>query len=221
MGVLARICAATLLLLAPLHAFRPVAAPRLAPLRAAAPRLAPLRTALSAAADAPTLNQQINELGLSLKAKGVQQRDKFVAAAALPAKAKHLVGAGLLFGVFVCYRVYRGFFVLLPAVFDEVRNKVKTEMLKKYGADADLDPKTGALRRKTAALVNAASCFFTVILLVRTLCDSLALGLSRLGSGTLKREAKEEELDLPPLPSDIPDVALPDTDELPPASCCD
>ena len=220
MGGLARICPAALLLLAPLHAFRPVAAPRLAPLRTA-PRLAPLRTALSAAADAPTLNQQINELGLSLKAKGVQQRDKFVSAAALPAKAKHLVGAGLLFGVFVCYRVYRGFFVLLPAVFGEVRDKVRTEMLKKYGADADLDPKTGALRRKTAALVNAASCFFTVILLARTLCDSLALGLSRLGSGTLKREAKEEELDLPPLPSDIPDVALPDTDELPPASCCD
>ena len=132
-----------LLLLAPLHAFRPVAAPRLAPLRT----VAPLRTALSAAADAPTLNQQINELGLSLKAKGVQQRDKFVAAGALPAKAKHLVGAGLLFGVFVCYRVYRGFFVLLPAVFGEVRDKVRTEMLKKYGADADLDPKTGALRR--------------------------------------------------------------------------
>ena len=141
-----RICAAALLLLAPLHAFRP----------AAAPRLAPLRTARFAAADAPTLNQQINELGLSLKAKGVQQRDKFVAAGAIPAKAKHLVGAGLLFGVFVCYRVYRGFFVLLPAVFGEVRDKVRTEMLKKYGADADLDPKTGALRRKTAALVNAA-----------------------------------------------------------------
>jgi hypothetical protein len=101
----ARICAAALLLLAPLHAFRPVAAPRLAPLRTALSAAAD--TALSAAADAPTLNQQINELGLSLKAKGVQQRDKFVAAGGLPAKAKHLVGAGLLFGVFVCYRVYR------------------------------------------------------------------------------------------------------------------
>ena len=217
---LAGICAAALLLLAPLHAFRPVAAPRLAPLRTARFAAADAPTP-PAATNAPTLNQQINELGLSLKAKGVEQRDKFVAAGALPAKAKHLVGAGLLFGVFVCYRVYRGFFVLLPAVFGEVRDKVRTEMLRKYGADADLDPKTGALRRKTAALVNAASCFFTVILLARTLCDSLALGLSRLGSGTLKREAKEEELDLPPLPSDIPDVALPDTDELPPASCCD
>ena len=184
------------------------------------------------AAEQPSLNQQINALGLSLKAKGIAQKEKMLAATSRVEQGKRLVAAGLLFGVFVAYRAYRGFFVVLPAVFGEVREKVRSGIVEKYGVDADVDPATGRARFRSTALMNVGAAVFTAVLLVRTCFDGLAVVLSKLGSGALVSsgdganakaptlEEKAAALDLPPLP-DIPDVALPETDELPPTSCCD
>ena len=177
----------------------------------------------------PSLNARINAWGLALKQKGVASRDDFLEASAPVDKAKSLAAAGALFGVFVAYRAYRGFFVVLPAVFTEVRDKMRTGVLPAE-VERDIDPKTGELRARSALLMNLGACVFTAVLLIRTLFDGLAVVFSKLGSGavggggTAKDAATglsnaEAALDLPPLP-DIPDIAIPDTDEIP-LSCCD
>ena len=160
-----------------------------------------------------------------MKAKGIEQKDKMLAATNPLQKLKNLTAAAFLFGVFVAYRAYRGTFVIVPAVYDEVREKVRAGIVDAGVDPMEVQPKTGKLRLRSMLMMNLGAVVFTGILLVRTCFDAAALVLSKLGSGSIKpttlQDQSENDLDLPPLPDDIPDIAPPDTDELPPSSCCD
>ena len=133
---------------------------------------------------------------------------------------------------FVAYRAYRGFFVVLPAVYGEVYAQALAQATEEHvsirGVEVadDIDPKTGKLRMRSRVVMNVGALAFMGALMVggavRAPLRIAAACLRKVG--LLPREsteatpadrlaAKEKELDLPPLP-DIPDDVPPDTDDV-------
>ena len=132
---------------------------------------------------------------------------------------------------FVAYRAYRGFFVVLPAVYGEVYAQALAQATEEHvsirGVEVadDIDPKTGKLRMRSRVVMNVGALAFMGALMVggavRAPIRIAAACLRKVG--LLPREsaetpadrlaAKEKELDLPPLP-DIPDDVPPDTDDV-------
>lgn len=179
--------------------------------------------AADAAPEGRSLSARFNNFGLALKDRSRQQRAALGSAnlfAKLP-RALYLTALSVLF---VAYRAYRGFFVLLPAVYGEVYAQAlaqaeegKVSIRGKQVVD-DIDPATGRLKLRSRIVMNVAALAFLGPVLVAKL-----IGLGPRAAAVAERPAaatpaenfaaKERELDLPPLP-DIPDM-LPDTDDAP------
>ena len=183
------------------------------------------------AADKPPLVARFNNFGLSLKDRSRRQREALKGANLLLKLPRGAYVAALSLA-FVAYRAYRGFFVVLPAVYGEVYAQALAQATEEHvsirGVEVadDIDPKTGKLRLRSRVVMNvgalafmgalmvggavrapiriAAACFRKVGLLPRLVTE--ATPADRLA-------AKEKELDLPPLP-DIPDDVPPDTDDV-------
>ena len=187
--------------------------------------------AVDAAAESkPSLFARFNNFGLSLKDRSRKQREALKGAGLMKLPRGAYVAALSL--AFVAYRAYRGFFVVLPAVYGEVYAQALAQATEEHvsirGVEVadDIDPKTGKLRLRSRVVMNvgalafmgalmvggavrapiriAAACFRKVGLLPRLVTE--ATPADRLA-------AKEKELDLPPLP-DIPDDVPPDTDDV-------
>lgn len=110
---------------------------------------------------------KIHELGLSLKTRGMEYRDRMQSAQGVN-KVGFFLGSALNFILFAVYRAYRGFFVILPAVFVEVRRKLERDELASLQVSDDVDPKTGKLKMRSAILMNIGACVFTLVLVIRT-----------------------------------------------------
>ena len=206
-------------------------------LRPAVPRPA-VQTVRLGAADAapaseskPSLVARFNTFGLSLKDRSRRQRDALKGANLLLKLPRGAYVAALSLA-FVAYRAYRGFFVVLPAVYGEVYAQALAQATEEHvsirGVEVadDIDPKTGKLRMRSRVVMNVGALAFMGALMVggavRAPIRIAAACMRRLG--LLPREsteatpadrlaAKERELDLPPLP-DIPDDVPPDTDDV-------
>ena len=197
----------------------------------------PRPTALRLAADAapaaskPSLFARFNTFGLSLKDRSRRQREA-LKGANLIMKLPRGVYVAALSLAFVAYRAYRGFFVVLPAVYGEVYAQALAQATEEHvsirGVEVadDIDPKTGKLRMRSRVVMNVGALAFMGALMVggavRAPIRIAAACLRKVG--LLPREsaeatpadrlaAKEKELDLPPLP-DIPDDVPPDTDDV-------
>ena len=192
----------------------------------------PRPTALRLAADAaPSLFARLNNLGLSLKDRSQRQREALKGAKLLMKLPRGAYVAALSLA-FVAYRAYRGFFVVLPAVYGEVYAQALAQATEEHvsirGVEVadDIDPKTGKLRLRSRVVMNVGALAFMGALMVggavRAPLRIAAACLRKVG--LLPREsteatpadrlaAKERELDLPPLP-DIPDDVPPDTDDV-------
>ena len=205
-------------------------------LRPAVP-VPPRATVRLGAADAapatakPSLFARFNNFGLSLKDRSRRQREA-LKGANLIMKLPRGVYVAALSLAFVAYRAYRGFFVVLPAVYGEVYAQALAQATEEHvsirGVEVadDIDPKTGKLRLRSRVVMNVGALAFMGALMVggavRAPIRIAAACLRKVG--LLPREsteatpadrlaAKEKELDLPPLP-DIPDDVPPDTDDV-------
>jgi hypothetical protein len=68
----------------------------------------------------------IDKAGLSLKPQAVKTSQNIRTATSKGKKALMIVQSCFLYSLFILYRGYRGFFVILPAVFRQVYNKLQT-----------------------------------------------------------------------------------------------
>ena len=190
-----------------------------------------LGAADAAPADKPSLVARFNNFGLSLKDRSRRQREALKGANLLLKLPRGAYVAALSLA-FVAYRAYRGFFVVLPAVYGEVYAQALAQATEEHvsirGVEVadDIDPKTGKLRMRSRVVMNVGALAFMGALMVggavRAPLRIAAACLRKVG--LLPREsteatpadrlaAKEKELDLPPLP-DIPDDVPPDTDDV-------
>ena len=197
----------------------------------------PRPTALRLAADAapaaskPSLVARFNTFGLSLKDRSRRQREALKGANLLLKLPRGAYVAALSLA-FVAYRAYRGFFVVLPAVYGEVYAQALAQATEEHvsirGVEVadDIDPKTGKLRLRSRVVMNVGALAFMGALMVggavRAPIRIAAACLRKVGllpraaaeaTPADRLAAKEKELDLPPLP-DIPDDVPPDTDDV-------
>ena len=205
-------------------------------LRPAVP-VPPRATVRLGAADAapadqkPSIFARFNTFGLSLKDRSRRQRDALKGANLLLKLPRGAYVAALSLA-FVAYRAYRGFFVVLPAVYGEVYAQALAQATEEHvsirGVEVadDIDPATGRLRLRSRVVMNVGALAFMGALVVGgavrapfriAAACARSLGLmprvSTEATPADRLAAKEKELDLPPLP-DIPDDVPPDTDDV-------
>ena len=204
-------------------------------LRPAVP-VPPRATVRLGAADAvadskPSLFARFNNFGLSLKDRSRRQREALKGANLIMKLPRGAYVAALSLA-FVAYRAYRGFFVVLPAVYGEVYAQALAQATEEHvsirGVEVadDIDPKTGKLRMRSRVVMNVGALAFMGALMVggavRAPLRIAAACLRKVGllprlvteaTPADRLAAKEKELDLPPLP-DIPDDVPPDTDDV-------
>ena len=183
------------------------------------------------AANKPSLIARFNNFGLSLKDRSRSQREALKGANLLMKLPRGVYVAALSLA-FVAYRAYRGFFVVLPAVYGEVYAQALAQATEEHvsirGVEVadDIDPKTGKLRLRSRVVMNVGALAFMGALMVggavRAPLRIAAACLRKVGllprlteeaTPADRLAAKEKELDLPPLP-DIPDDVPPDTDDV-------
>ena len=185
----------------------------------------------AAASDKPSIFARLNNFGLSLKDRSRRQREALQGANLLMKLPRGVYVAALSLA-FVGYRAYRGFFVVLPAVYGEVYAQALAQATEEHvsirGVEVadDIDPTTGKLRLRSRVVMNVGALAFMGALVVggavrapfriAAACARF-LGLMPRASTEAtpadRLAAKEKELDLPPLP-DIPDDVPPDTDDV-------
>ena len=191
----------------------------------------PRPTALRLAADAaPSIFARLNNFGLSLKDRSQRQREALKGAGLMKLPRGAYVAALSL--SFVGYRAYRGFFVVLPAVYGEVYAQALAQATEEHvsirGVEVadDIDPTTGKLRMRSRVVMNVGALAFMGALVVggavrapfriAAACARFVGLMPRAAAEATPADrlaAKERELDLPPLP-DIPDDVPPDTDDV-------
>ena len=185
----------------------------------------------AAASDKPSIFARLNNFGLSLKDRSQRQREALQGANLLMKLPRGVYVAALSLA-FVGYRAYRGFFVVLPAVYGEVYAQALAQATEEHvsirGVEVadDIDPTTGKLRLRSRVVMNVGALAFMGALVVGgavrapfriAAACARSLGLMPRAAAEAtpadRLAAKEKELDLPPLP-DIPDDVPPDTDDV-------
>ena len=90
----------------------------------------------AAASDKPALFGRLNNFGLSLKDRSRRQREALQGANLLMKLPRGVYVAALSLA-FVAYRAYRGFFVVLPAVYGEVYAQALAQATRKRHLSKD------------------------------------------------------------------------------------
>lgn len=116
-----------------------------------------------------TLMERIDSAGMKLKPAAMEAKEQSIAAKDDRFKRILLTSkACILFTLFALYRAYRGFFVLLPAVFREVYAKMETAVQAPFVDEAeldennrDVDPATGTVRFRTRFTVSVLAAIVT------------------------------------------------------------
>jgi hypothetical protein len=113
-----------------------------------------------------TIFQRIDSFGMSLKPSAIAAQEKASLARKTFKKLRFTLQSCALFSFFIVYRAYRGFFVILPAVFKEVYVKMEQTVDSPFDDDktneTDVDPKTGKLRMRTALTVSILASIVTL-----------------------------------------------------------
>lgn len=148
--------------------------------------------------ESKSLFERLDYFGQSLKPRAVEKKREL--ASAKTRKEKFWLGfqsCAYFFG-FMLYRAYRGFFVLLPAVFREVYAKM--ELLDSPFVDEpgtqDVNPETGKVRWRTRITVSVLTAVVTLTYVVGGLANVLAKfvkSLTQTSSPTSSFEAAADE----------------------------
>ena len=116
-----------------------------------------------------TLLQSLDNAGKNLKPKAVKARAKASMVDQKSKKVLYLLETCGLYSLFILYRSYRGFFVILPAVFREVYSKMskvvdtpfETAVAQNSSGAQDVDPETGKIRWRTRITVSFLAAVVT------------------------------------------------------------
>ena len=126
------------------------------------------------------MSGKIHVLGGKLKTTAVLAQLRFAEARALM-KPVHLVHCIVCYFLFVIYRAYRGFFVIIPAVFSQVKGRLRAGIVEaETELNADVDPFTGKLRRRSAILISFGALVVTALYSIKTCVGGIFAGLSLL-----------------------------------------
>lgn len=117
-----------------------------------------------------SLFRVLDEAGLALKPKALKAKDRVGMETDTFRKVRYTIQSSVLFSLFILYRGYRGFFVILPAVFSQVHEKLTSIMdvspfTPEDGgivAADDLNPKTGKVRKRTTITVSILAAIVTL-----------------------------------------------------------
>jgi len=150
---------------------------------------------------------KIDTFGLQLKPKAINARNKAASFTTSGERGKHALytsKACLYFFLFVMYRAYRGFFVVLPAVFREVYSKMERTVDTPFDEDDDvpidddINPKTGKVRFRTRFTVSILSGFLTFTYVLNGAFNVLMKFLRTITQGSVEPafEAAADEMEL-------------------------
>jgi hypothetical protein len=118
----------------------------------------------------------IDDAGLSLKPRAERAISRLALAESKGRKFRYLLQTCLLYTAFIAYRAYRGFFVILPAVFRSVYERLEravetapfddssspsAAVAAKGAADDDINPDTGKVRWRTRITVSVLASIVT------------------------------------------------------------
>jgi hypothetical protein len=155
-----------------------------------------------------TILQTLDEAGQSLKPRAVKASAKASLMEKKGKKILYVLETSGLYSLFILYRAYRGFFVLLPAVFRQVYKRMSTAVNSPFdstdledsgdGYRPDINPETGKLRWRTrltvsflAMIVTASyvigGAFRVLTMFVRTITQTSSV------SGSFAAAADEQE----------------------------
>lgn len=115
-----------------------------------------------------SLLQRIDNAGMSLKPKAMEAKEKLANLRKPSKKFRYTLQSCALFSLFIVYRAYRGFFVILPAVFKEVYQTMEKTVESPFAEiepvvdKDDVNPKTGKLRLRTVATVSILAGIVTL-----------------------------------------------------------
>lgn len=114
---------------------------------------------------------KIDAAGQSLKPKAVRSNSKLALAETKSQRLKYILQTCVFYTLFIIYRAYRGFFVILPAVFREVYKKLQTAVDNPYDEengvltattkDDDTNPQSGKVRWRTRITVSVLASIVT------------------------------------------------------------
>jgi len=110
-----------------------------------------------------SINDILHELGTTLKSKAKETGDRANMASTNKGRITNAFVSSLYYLLFFVYRAYRGFFVLLPAVFKRVYSKLETAMedYESEESQANTDSKQ-AVTWKTRCTVGLCAVVVTV-----------------------------------------------------------
>jgi hypothetical protein len=119
----------------------------------------------------------IDDAGLSLKPRAEQAISRLALAESKGRKLRYLLQTCLLYTAFIVYRAYRGFFVILPAVFRSVYVRLERAVEAAPFEDSssasssaaasldddsdDINPETGKVRWRTRVTVSVLASIVT------------------------------------------------------------
>jgi hypothetical protein len=155
-----------------------------------------------------TILQTLDEAGQSLKPRAIKASAKASLMEKKGKKILYVLETCGLYSLFILYRAYRGFFVLLPAVFREVYTRMSTAVNSPFestdledsgdGYRQDINPETGKLRWRTRLTVSflamivtgsyvLGGAFRVLTMFVRTITQTSSV------SGSFAAAADEQE----------------------------
>mmetsp|Transcript_35637 Transcript_35637/g.39419 ORF Transcript_35637/g.39419 Transcript_35637/m.39419 type:complete len:225 (-) Transcript_35637:122-796(-) len=112
-----------------------------------------------------SLSDKMNTWGMDLKPRAIKMEEKCSNESQTHKQILYSIQSFVMYNTFILYRSYRGFFVLLPAVFREVYNKLNKAIDSPFADDPssyqDLNPETGSPRFRTRVVVTLLSSIVT------------------------------------------------------------
>jgi hypothetical protein len=119
----------------------------------------------SASGEDKTLVVVLNEFGQSLKPRAEKASENSSQAETRSKKLRYALQSSCYYMLFILYRGYRGFFVLLPAVFRTVYAKLQAAMDDDLALDTSVDaPSTTPWRTRITVTVLATIVTFSYVL---------------------------------------------------------
>jgi len=148
--------------------------------------------------ESSSLSEKFDYFGQSLKPRAVEKKGELAHAKTRTGKVWLTIQTCGYFMGFMLYRAYRGFFVLLPAVFKEVYAKMETldSPFVDEPGQMDVNPETGKIRLRTRITVTILAAMVTMTYVVGGLANVLVKfvkSLTQTSSPTSSFEAAADE----------------------------
>lgn len=172
-----------------------------------APIPEPLESSNDSGRKTKKLSERIDDIGALMKMSAEESRQASRDCSVNAAKQKlYICKAGLFYTLFLIYRAYRGFFILLPAVFRQVYQllELNAEKMAMEGSlGSGFGSASGTPSWRTRITMSTVASIVTVRYLLRGFCHTMekfaylrksyGLGYSLTAISTLQEE-KEEKL---------------------------